>query len=94
MRADCGSVSSGVRRGTRRRTMNEADHLLVARVVAAIADRTDAQSAALAAALAARWSPPGPSRPGRTRVAAPLDAQARAFPTPDVHVRVGQLPRL
>jgi hypothetical protein len=38
--------------------MNEADHHLVARVVAAIADRTDAQSAALASALAARWSPP------------------------------------
>ena len=48
----------GMRRGTKRRTMNEADHLLVARVVAAITDRTDAQSAALAAALAARWSPP------------------------------------
>ncbi|MEA2133676.1 MAG: hypothetical protein QOC68_1585 [Solirubrobacteraceae bacterium] len=38
--------------------MNEADHQIVARVVAAISDRTDAQSAALATALAARWSPP------------------------------------
>ena len=38
--------------------MNAPDHDLVARVIAAIADRTDAQSDELAAALAARWSPP------------------------------------
>jgi hypothetical protein len=37
---------------------SDPDHTLVARVVAAISDRTDAQGAALAAALAARWSPP------------------------------------
>lgn len=36
----------------------EPDHTLVARVVAAIAGRTEAQGAALATALAARWSPP------------------------------------
>ena len=36
----------------------EPDQILLARVVAAITDRTDAQGAALAAALAARWSPP------------------------------------
>ena len=41
-------------RGTSRRMMNAPDHELVARVVAAIADRTDAQRAE----LAARWSPP------------------------------------
>jgi hypothetical protein len=38
--------------------MSDPDQRLVARVVAAITDRTDAQGAALAAALAARWSPP------------------------------------
>ena len=54
----CGAVSCGLRRGTNRATMNtEPDHHLVARVVAAISDRTDAQGHALAAALAARWSP-------------------------------------
>jgi hypothetical protein len=37
---------------------SDSDHLLVAHVVAAISDRTDAQGAALAVALAARWSPP------------------------------------
>ncbi len=35
----------------------DPDHIVVARVVAAITDRTDAQGAALASALAARWSP-------------------------------------
>ena len=38
--------------------MNSPDHQLVAHVVAAITDRTDAQGAELAAELAARWSPP------------------------------------
>jgi hypothetical protein len=38
--------------------MNQPDHRLIARVVDAIAGRTEAQGAALAAALAARWSPP------------------------------------
>ena len=45
------------RRGTKRGTMNESDLHLVTRVVAAISDRTEAQGAALATALAARWSP-------------------------------------
>ena len=47
-----------MRQGTSRRMMNAPDHELVARVVAAIADRTEAQGAELATALAARWSPP------------------------------------
>ena len=38
--------------------MNAPDHQHVARLIAAIADRTEAQSDELAAALAARWSPP------------------------------------
>jgi hypothetical protein len=38
--------------------MSDADQRLVARVVEAISARTEAQAAALADALAARWSPP------------------------------------
>ena len=37
--------------------MNESDLHLVTRVFEAITDRTEAQGDALAAALAARWSP-------------------------------------
>ena len=37
---------------------SNSDYQLVARVVAAISVRTDAQGTALATALAARWSPP------------------------------------
>jgi hypothetical protein len=38
--------------------MSDPDHRLVARVVAAISDRSEAEGAALAAALAAGWSSP------------------------------------
>jgi hypothetical protein len=51
------AVSGGAERGTSRRTMNESDLHLVTRVFEAITDRTEAQGDALAAALAARWSP-------------------------------------
>ena len=37
--------------------MNAPDHQHVARLIAAIADRTEARATRLAAALAARWSP-------------------------------------
>ena len=52
------AVSGSPSRGTNRRTMNAPDYELVARVFATITERTDAQGNALAAALAARWSPP------------------------------------
>jgi hypothetical protein len=42
----------------RRMMMSESDQQVVARVVVAISERTPAQGSALAAALAARWSPP------------------------------------
>jgi hypothetical protein len=59
LRGGCrGKLSWRAARGTSHRTMmSDADYQLVGRVVAAIADRTDAQGAALAAALAARWTP-------------------------------------
>ena len=52
------AVSNRGGRGTKRRTMSDADQRLVARVVEAISERTEAQGTALATALAARWSPP------------------------------------
>jgi hypothetical protein len=73
---------------------SNSDHHLVARVVAAISERTDAQGAALAAALAARWSPPGPPRPARARVAAALEPPAGPLPTAGLHLLDRPLPDL
>jgi hypothetical protein len=55
--------------------VSDADCQLVARVVAAIAEGADAQGAARGAVLAACWTP-GPLRPVRAGVAAPLALEA------------------
>ena len=76
-------------------TMNSnSDEEIVARVVAAISDRTDAQGIALATALAARWSPPDRHDPLALRVAPPLEPPAGPLPTAGLHLFVGPLPDL
>jgi hypothetical protein len=60
-----GPVSAAPRQGTSGDEMSDADHRLVARVVAVIAERTEAQSELLAATLAARWSASDRHEPDR-----------------------------
>jgi hypothetical protein len=61
---------------------SDPDQILVARVVAAISDRTDAQGAALAAALAARWSPPDRRDPLALEWLRRRSPRPAHFPTP------------
>jgi hypothetical protein len=62
--------------------MTEPDHRLIARVVEAISDRTDAQGAALAVALAARWSPPDRHEPTAAQWLSRWRPRPAHFPPP------------
>ena len=62
--------------------MSDPDPRLVARVVEAIAGRTDAQGAALAAALAARWSPPDRHDPAALQWLRRWNPEPAHFPAP------------
>ena len=73
---------------------SNSDHELVARVVAAISDRTDAQGAALAAALAARWSPPDRHDPLALEWLRRWNPRPGALPTAGLHLLDGPLPDL
>jgi hypothetical protein len=76
--------------GTNGRTMTEPDHALVARVVQAIGDRTDAQCAALAIALAARWSPPDRHEPAAAHWLRHWHPRPAHFPPPACSCKTGR----
>ena len=71
---------------------SNSDQELVARVVAAISDRTDAQSAALAAALAARWSPPDRHDPLALEWLRRWNPRPAHFPPPACTCSAGHCP--
>jgi hypothetical protein len=70
--------------------MSDADERLVARVVEAISEQTEAQGAALAAALAARWSPPDRHDPTAIQWLAHWSPRPAHFPPPACSCAAGR----
>ena len=74
--------------------MTHPDHRLVARVVTALAERTEAQGDLLAATLAARWSASDRHEPAAHEWLRRWTPRPAHFVDPRVHLRGGPLPRL
>jgi len=70
--------------------MSPADPHLVARVIEAIGERTDAQGAALATALAARWSPPDRHDPAAREWLRRWSPRPAHFPPPPCSCAAGR----